>query len=276
LNCCNEKEWHPKSDLIQATDKTELLRIYYTGDEPSGIVSIDSAGDMTFEHGVAGAEVVDADAKLASGVLDMSADVGDFHSLEAFISSLDNWKCKLKAALPDDEPHVTTTGHFLEVTGAAGGTGDCKPAAGYGFFADGGDCKYASVALTNNQGTNVIHNADTGVEIRVRRVGALLTYASGVTTLGLYACNDVTGVSTLVRSFTPGATTVGVYYPATTVNATEVHWQTYGQRMVFKAVSDAVEFTGSGAAAYDLRIDGDIRVVNPMARKDLMASNMGG
>ena len=76
-------------------DLSVLFRIKYIGSEVSAIVSIDSAGDMTFEHGASGAEAADSDLALDAGglgVIDMSADVGTYHSLMNRINSSANWR----------------------------------------------------------------------------------------------------------------------------------------------------------------------------------------
>jgi len=212
-----------------ADDKSVLMRIMYIGDEASGIIDIASTGDITFKHGDASSEVADTDTKLDAGglgVIDVSADITDYHSLQMKINSSDNWRCVLVGALPDADPHTTTTGHFTEVTG-----GDCTIDGGYEVLTDDSDSKYIVAGMTWAFDHQDLHFTDHGVVHVLTRVIAKSTYGSGTSSLLVYACNDDDGTKRLLKTFTAGATTAQVAYPAETTPATEPHAVAKGERL---------------------------------------------
>lgn len=221
-----------------ADDVSVLLTIYYIGAQALAYVTIDSAGDMTFEHG--DSSTVDDDTKLDAGglgVIDLSADVTDYASLVRRINSSDNWRAVLKGALPDDDPHTTTTGHFTEVT-----DGVVKSATvnGYDVMTDDSDSLYIVAGMTFQGIPTKLHGTDHNVIHVLQRVIALSTYASGTSLLKAYACDDDSGVSTLIKTWATGATTVEVLYPAATVSV-DGHWEAFtkGKRLAVKLLNSA-------------------------------------
>lgn len=242
---CNNNvniDWVPYSKDF-GDDVSELFVIYYIGTAASAIVDIASTGDITFKHGVLSSEAADDDIKLdadENGIIDLDTDVTDYASLKRKIDSSDNWRCKLTGALPDDDPHTTTTGHFTEVTG---GTVVINPTgrktAGYTVMTDDTDSKYIVAALTLNDHPDIIHNHDGNVHHELNRVIALSTYASGSSTLKVYACDDRRGTSRLILTLPTGATTVQVAYPLETYNIDQPLVTLQGERLVVKLLNSA-------------------------------------
>jgi len=223
-----------------ADDVSVLFTIYYIGAQASAIVDIASTGDITFKHGAAAAEAADTDTKLDAGglgIIDVSADITDYASIVRRINSSDNWRAVLKGALPDDDPHTTTTGHFTEVTG---GTVYSSSVDGYDVKTDDSDSLYIVAGMTYQGKPTKLHGTDHNVIHVLQRVIAKSTYASGTSLLKAYACDDDSGVSTLIKTWTAGATTVEVLYPAATVSV-DGHWEAFtkGKRLVVKLLNSA-------------------------------------
>lgn len=218
-------------------NESVLFRIHYIGDEASGIVDIASTGDITFKHGDLSSEAADDDTKIesgGSGVLDLSADVTDYHSLIRHINSFDNWEAWPVGALPDDDPHTTTTGHFTEVTG-----GSASGANGYAVKTDDSDSLYIVAGMTFNGPAANVHATDAQALHALQRVIALSTYATGSSALKAYACDDLAGSSEEIASWKTGATTVEVAYPAETYPAGPPIAWTKGKRLAVKLVNSA-------------------------------------
>jgi len=247
-------------------DKSVLFRIKYIGSEVSAIVSIDSAGDMTFEHGASGSEAADDDTALDAGglgVIDISADVGNYHSLMNRINNSDNWRAWLVGALPDDEPHTTTTGHFTECTGADGGTGDCDVDGGYAVTTDDSDSKYIVAGMTFQAEPGTAHNTDHQVLHELYRVVAVGAY-TGAGTLKAYACDDDDGTSEQIASWPLGATTVEVAYPAETYTTGLIPIATCkGKRLAVKMAAATTLGT-----LVRLKIEGRSYAFGPAVEKD--------
>lgn len=221
-------------------DESVLFTIYYIGSEASAIVDIASTGDITFKHGDASSEAADTDTKLDAGglgVIDVSADITDYASLVRRINSSDNWRAVLKGALPDDDPHTTTTGHFTEVTG---GTVYGSGVDGYDVKTDDSDSLYINAGMTFQGKPTKLHGSDHNVIHVLQRVIAKSTYASGTSTLKAYACDDDAGTKTLIKTWTAGATTVEVAYPAATY-VMELHWEAFtaGKRLAVQLLNSA-------------------------------------
>lgn len=240
-------------------DKSILFRIRYIGSAASGIVDIASTGDITFKHGVLSSEAVDDDTKLDAGgvgIIDISDDITDYHSLVARINSSDNWEAWAVGYLPGDDPHTTTTGHFTEVTG-----GNCSTDTGYGVMTDDSDSKYIVAGLTYQGPSTKIHGTDHQVEHVVGRVIALSTYGSGASTLKIYECDDDgSGSSNEILNLSTGATTVEVAYPAeTSAISTPLAW-TRGKRIVVKLVNeDAMSVVRLKLEAYSVTAGPSVR-----------------
>lgn len=261
--CLDARDWVNQS-FNYGDDESVMLIIEYTGSTASGIVDIDSAGDITFKHGVLSSEAVDTDIKIdsgGSGILDLSADVDDYNSLERHINTFDNWKCWLKGALPDDDPHTTTTGHFTEVTG-----GNANNAAGgYSVKTDDSDSNYIGAGLTNRNLTTRLHDTDHQVIHQLQRLRVTGTWAGTDETIKVYECDDDSGVSVEVLAFTPGADTVEVSYPAATAVLSEIPlWEARGKRIVVKVAAP------TGLSLMSLQIEGRSAVVGPHARRTKM------
>lgn len=262
-------DWTYKS-IEFADDESVLFRIKYIGDEDSGIIVVASTGAITFKHGDASSEAADTDTKLDAdglGIIDVSADITDYHSLIRKINSSDNWRAWPVGALPDDDPHTTTTGHFTEINGS---NDDCTADGGCPVLTDDSDSKYIVAGITNNDEPGVIHRSDANMEHEIHRVIAKSTYASGTSTLKIYECDDVAGTSRELKELTAGATTAEVAYPAETTPATEVHASTKGKRLAVKLLNSAAMGT------VRLHVDGRSRQYGPAASKDSMWSNLGG
>lgn len=252
---------------VAFTDDTSILaRLYYIGDEVSGIVDISTSlgGSIRFQHGALGSEVVDSDTNLdADGVgiinLDEPTEVTTFHSLQLRINSSDNWRLVLEGALPDDEAHTTTVGHLLAVTG-----GDCTGNDGYAIKSDCSGSFYVAAGLTQQGHPNKLHNTDHQVLHRITRVAAKSTYASGTSAIYIYACDDDNGTKELVKTLAAGATTVTVAYPAATTPAVEILGQAVGKRLV------AILKNSAAMGTVIFNVSGYSYIFGPSARKGHM------
>lgn len=241
-------------------DESQLFNVYYIGSEASAQLTVDSAGDMEFLHGASGAEAADTDTKLDAGglgIIDISADVGNYHSLERWVNGTDNWRLRLTGALPDDEPHTTGTGHFSELTTEA------VPSAGLAVTTDDTDSKYVVAGLIWEPHPNYAYNLDNQVVHVLRRVISVSAYTSGTSVLKAYSCDDVAGTSTEIKSWTVGATTVEVAYPVETYNIDgHVEAMTQGKRLVVKLLNSAAMGT-----VVRLKIEGMMFQVGPVGGK---------
>lgn len=241
-------------------NESEMLRIFYIGSEDSAQLTIASTGDMTFLHGDSGSEAADTDTKLdagGAGVIDISVDVTDYHSLDRHINLTDNWRCALKGSLPDADPHTTTTGHWTELTAEA------VPAAGLAVTTDDTDSLYIGAGMTERDVPTKVHNTDHGVEHQVHRVTALSTYASGTSTLKIFECDDDSGVSNEIHSLDAGATTVEVAYPAATVVLSEIPLTlTRGKRLVVRLINSVA------MSAVRLKLEGRSIKFQPAVRPE--------
>jgi len=262
-----DKEWTPKNVDFTAENTSVLFRVRYIGDEDSGLVDIASTGDMSFTHGDSGSEAADTTVNPGGdtpGTLDLYGGTLDafatYKSIVDMINASANWEAWLEGALPDDAPYTTTTGHMTEPASAAVATG----ANGYAVLTDDSDSKYCVAGLTKNGPSTLIHAGDSGIEWTCHRVIGKSTFASGTSALYLYECDDLAGTSTLLKSFTAGATTVEVAYPAETTPATENHGHTIGKRLVAKLVNSAAMGTTR------IAIHGKWRQVAPAAVKGKM------
>lgn len=253
-------------------DVSILLRIKYIGAQASGIVDIASTGDITFSHGVSGSEAVDSDTELdagAVGVIDVSADIGGtYKGLVDRINRSTNWRAWLVGALPDAAPNTTTTGHFTECTGADGGTGDCDVDGGYAVTSDDSDSKYICAGMTFQAQPGTIHNTDHQVVHEVHRVIALSTFASGTSSLLVYACDDYAGTKEQIKSFVTGATTVEVAYPTeVSVLAGMPLTRSVGKRLVVQLINSAA------MSVVRLKVEGWSFVIGPGVDKSKLYSN---
>jgi len=258
-SCVQPQDWIPYS-IDYGDDVSVMLRIKYIGAQASGIIDIAAAGDITFKHGALSSEVVDTDTDLdagAVGLIDMDADVTDYHSLVRRINTSTNWVAWLVGALPDADPHTTTTGHFTEVTG-----GNCSVANGYGVMTDDSDSWYIGAALTLQGPPGQMHNTDHGVYHELHRVTALSTFGSGASVLQVHSCDDDSGVSEVILTLTAGTTTNEVVYPAATVVLSDIPLTNVtGKRLVVRLINDAAMGT------VRLKIEGRSRKFAPAVEK---------
>lgn len=230
-------EWKYRN-LDFGSDVSVLFDLYYIGSLASGIVDIAASGNMTFKHGVLSSEAADTDTELdpdGSGIIDVNSDCTTMQGLMSIINGSDNWRAIPVGLIPDDASYVDASiGDFTQVTG-----GNCSAAGGYQVKTDDSDSLYVVAGLSWPDSPTEIQRGNQGVHWEAVRVIALSTYASGTSTLQLIACDDVAGTSEVVKTFTTGATTVEVAYPAETSPAVEVHHGAVGKRLVAKLTNSA-------------------------------------
>ena len=110
----------PKQPIAQlvADDGDVALKVRYVGSQPSATVAVSSAGDITFKHGVAGAEVVDPTIDSGGdddGVIDVSdATANTFGEVVDLINASPNWEAYLVGVLRADNSNAST-GSLLEL-----------------------------------------------------------------------------------------------------------------------------------------------------------------
>lgn len=220
-------------------DTSVLASFYYIGDQASAIlvVSATSASALTFKHGVLSSEAADTDTKLDAGglgVIDCTDDVTDYASIVRRVNSSDNWRMVLKGALPGDDPHTTTASHFVAETGTVFGA----TVNGYDLKTDDSVSKYIVAGMTFQGKPTKLHGTDHNVIHVLQRVIAISDYASGTSLLKAYACDDDSGVSVEIKSWTAGADDTAVEYPASTVSV-DGHWEAFtkGKRLAVKLLN---------------------------------------
>lgn len=229
-------EWKYRN-VENGADLSVLGRIFYIGAEASATLTIAQTGDCTFKHGVLSSEAADTDTKLdpdGSGVINVNADCTTMQGFGSIVNGSDNWRWVPEGAIPDDASYKDgTDGVFTETTDTA------VPSTGLAITTDDSDSLYAVAGLTWPDSPTEIQQGNKGVHWEAVRVIALSTYGSGTSTLQLIACDDVAGTSEVVKTFTTGATTVEVAYPAETSPAVEIHYATLGKRLVAKLTNSA-------------------------------------
>lgn len=230
-------EWKYRN--LDFGDNASILGyLIYIGTTASGIVNIAQSGDCEFKHGVLSSEVVDTDTKLdpdGVGVINVNADCTTMHGFGSIVNGSDNWRWIPVGAIPDDASFKDgTDGIFTQVTG-----GNCSAVGGYGVMTDDSDSLFVVAGMTWPTLATDLQRGNQGVYWEAVRVIALSTYASGTSTLQLIACDDVNGTKEIIKTFTTGATTVEVAYPAETSPAVEVHGSKTGKRLVAKLTNSA-------------------------------------
>ncbi len=280
MNYVFDKPWIPKERVSYAADTMVAYGIRYIGTAASGVVTVGADGNMAFLHGVAASEAADTTVNPngdTAGTLDLYDGTDDlfptFKTINDMVNASANWEMWLIGARPEQVAHVTTVGHTLAVTGVngdCGGSGSSNKLTGYEFFYDNSAADVFGVGLTLGGPSHVIHNSDSGVEWRAKRVSCQSTDATaGSATLKLYACNDQAGTSRVLKTFVPGATTVEVLYPAAATPATEAHGVTLGgERMVLTYVGGGA-VTGTGVLDL-MSLSGEYRITSPISKKSRM------
>lgn len=273
-----DKPWIPQAKDYEASLIMQAFGIRYIGTAASGIVTSASTGDLAFLHGVAASEAADTTVNPAGatpGTLDLVGAVAPekfptYKSILDMVNASGNWEMWLIGARPEAVSHITTVGNIVDVTGTngdCGGSGSSNKDTGYIFTFDESVALMFAAGLTVGGPSVNIHNSDSGVEWKCHRVSAKATHG-GSATLKLYACNDQAGTSRVLKTFTPGATTVEVLYPAEATPAVENHGVTLGgERLVLEFA--AASITGTGILDL-MSLHGEYRIVSPISRKSSM------
>ena len=187
-------------------DKSEALRIRYTGSQVAAHVSLAATTcDMTFEQGAstAAAATTTGDNPIApvggtTGVINLSdASVDTLQKLVDCINASTDWEAWLED-VPNEVATEVSAGNGAFITTLA--DQDCTVAAGYAVLLDTSlvtaEEYYAGV--TFNGPSNTPHPHDANTEHLLLEIRATATYAGGSEFIEVRACDDVVGGSSVV------------------------------------------------------------------------------
>lgn len=227
------QDWIRKAWLI-TDDLTRLFGVKYVGSEVVGIVtttSVASAG-MKFEQGatVGAALGTTGNNPGTNGVVDTSTSgTKTYHALMRKINAESDWEAWLEAALPDDAPYSAATNNMAVVADQQAQGDD-----GYIILADNSVSDHISAALTFNGPSSGPHNHDANVLHELLQVKANYGTGGSTITLKAYKCDDVSGTSSELRSWTaPSVAGTEVAYP-TDAGIGEPQTSTDTRRLVVK------------------------------------------
>lgn len=253
---------------ITAVDTGVSAIISYHGPEASGIIDVaGSTSDLTFSHGDLSSEVVDTDPKLDAGLvglIDLSADVTDWHSLQTKVNSSDNWHMVLKGARPDLDPEASGTGYIITVTG--GNANVTSGSDGYSLLNDNSGSLAYGIGMTFDSPNQKIKVSDHGVLHVITRVDVTTTFAGGAQTLVAYEADDDDGTIRSIRTWKTGTTTNQAVYPLEE-NAPTFEAFTRGKRMLFE-----VRNTTTNQTAPIIKLQGWSYKYGPGLRKSKLYS----
>lgn len=169
--------------LIAADDVCKALEIEYIGDEDSGVVTVESDGNLTMKHGDLASEAADTTIQLpattagTAGVIDVSdASANTLGEVVDHINASANWRARIVDGLRTDSANDT----FLAAAEAsASGT---SPLTVY-FDTD--------VALHTSKMLTLATLDDPGADIRaihrLYNANGYSTYGSGTSTFQVYS-----------------------------------------------------------------------------------------
>lgn len=185
----------PKA-VVVVDDGDVAIKLRYVGAQASATVTVSSDGDLTFKHGVAGAEVVDSTVG-ASGVMDVST--SSYNTFAKVLDNLNgsaNWEAYLVDALRADSS-IDTLATLSEAT--------ISPNTELSLSKD--TSVALELAIRIGKRSNV-----TGSEAKsaaeIYSITSVNTFASGTSLIKIYEVNEDAKTETLIYSLAGGATTV--------------------------------------------------------------------
>lgn len=188
------------ANVYVADDGDVGLVIAYIGSQPSSTLTVSSLGDITFKHGVAGAEVVDTTVVPSTGIIDVSvAAYSTFGEVVDVINGSANWRAYIKDALRADATDASTGSLLVR------GETTSAPKVDVPLYKD--TSKVLELAIRIGIRTNTTGSEEKGAA-ELYTVTSLNTFGSGSSTIKIYRMNESTKEETLVYSRAGAATTV--------------------------------------------------------------------
>jgi hypothetical protein len=211
-NLLNEHKMLGVNHALYAADDGDVaLQVRYVGSEASATVTVDSSGDITFQHGDAAEEEVDTTVVASTGKIDTSGAAGDtFGEIVDVINASANWEARLIGSLRADASDDALL-ERSETTITASGNSEGIP-----LYKDTSEALNLGIAigpyaLESKKSTNGVWLSDTTIE-RYKSEIALIThkntYATGTSVINVYDIDPINKVEILIFSYACAATTV--------------------------------------------------------------------
>lgn len=178
--------------------------VMYVGSEASATVTVSSAGDITFKHGDAAAEAVDATIDSGgddSGVIDVSDSNADtFGEVVDLINASANWKAYIKDAIRADNAN-NSTGSLL----ARAETTLTPNVTETPLYVDTSKMLNLSIRIGSRTKVNGVEEHSAA---EVTRIISKNTYGSGTSTIQVYEVDEAAKTETKIFEKAGAATTV--------------------------------------------------------------------
>lgn len=195
---------NPKAPVLKLfTDDIDVgLIVKYIGSQPSFTVTVSSAGDITFKHGVSGAEAADTTIQIGStaGTIDVSDAAGNtFAEVVDHINGSGNWQAYLVDVLRADSSDAST-GSLLAMSETRGARGEKLP-----LYKD--TSKVLNISARIGSRTNVGGSEEKSAA-EIYQIMSKNTFASGTNLIQVYEIDEAAKTATKVYELAGAATTV--------------------------------------------------------------------
>lgn len=193
----------PKQPILKhvVDDADVALIVKYVGAQPSFTVTVSSAGDITFKHGVSGAEAVDSSIQIGAGagIIDVSNAAGNtFAEVVDHINGSANWEAFLVDALRADSSDAST-GSLLEIT-------ETRGARNTELSLKKDTSKVLNISCRIGARANVVGSEEVSAA-EIYQINSKNTFGSGTNLIQVYEIDDVAKTETKVYELAGGATT---------------------------------------------------------------------
>ena len=196
----------PRQPMIRnvADDEPVGIVVMYVGSEASATVTVSAGGDITFKHGVAAAEAVDATIDSGGdddGVIDVSdAGADTLGEVVDLINASANWKAYLKDGLRADSANAST-GSLLEMAE----TTLTPNVTETDLVLDTSKTLNMSIRIGSR---TMINGTEEHSAAEISRIISTNTFGSGTSKIQVYKMNEANDSETKIFEVSGGATTV--------------------------------------------------------------------
>ncbi len=196
----------PRQPVLRhvADDEPVGIVVMYIGSEASATVTVAAAGDITFKHGDAAAEAVDATIDSGGdddGVIDVSdAGADTLGEVVDLINASANWKAYLKDGLRADDANAST-GSLL----AMAETTLTPNVTETDLVLDTSKTLNMSIRVGSRDSVN---GNEEHSAAEVSRIITTNTFGSGTSKIQIYKMNEANDTETKIYEASGGATTV--------------------------------------------------------------------
>ena len=185
------------------TDDTDVgLVVRYVGAQKSATVTVAAAGDITFKHGAAAAEVADTTIQIGAtpGMIDVSNSAGNTMALVVdAINKSANWKAYIKDALRADSSDAST-GSLLAMAETT-----ISPLTDLPLYKDTSKVLNLSIRVGIRQ--NATQTSRFGAA-EIFNIVSKNTFGSGTSLIQIYRVNEQKKTETKIFERSGAATTV--------------------------------------------------------------------